>query len=242
MKKILPALLLAAAPLTTYADTLGFTIGAGAWDHEPSGPVSYEGGDIDVANDLGMESDTEAFYYAVLEHPIPIIPNIRVQHTDLSSSGDGTINATFGGYPYHEEVSSELVLNNTDVTLYYEVLDTMVGLDLGLTARNLDGSIELVGKTTGQTEKQTFNGWAPMVYGEASLDLPLGFQVGVMGNVLFYGKSEMSDYLARLSWESSLGLGVMAGYRQMTVELDDFDDVSTNVKEKGPFAAAFFHF
>lgn len=248
-KTILPALLLTAAPFAASADTLGFTIAAGMWDHKPSGPIQYSvggtGDEIDVADDLGMESDTEGFFYAALEHPIPILPNIRVQRTALTSSGDATLTQsfTFGDTTYtaSSDVSSEIVLDHTDVTLYYELLDNWVNLDLGLTGRNLDGSVEISDGVT--TEKQAFSGWAPMIYADLAFDLPLtGLQVGVNGNALFYGDSEMSDYAARLSWESSIGLGVMGGYRQMTIKLDDFDDVSTDVKEKGPFAAAFFHF
>lgn len=250
MKTLLPAFLLCALPVAASADVIGFEAGAGAWNHDPSGEISYTdagitGDEIDVADDLGLSDDSEAFYWLALEHPVPILPNIRVQGTALSTEGSGTVNARFGGTTYSEPVDSELVLDHTDVTFYWELLDNVVSLDLGLTARYIDGSAELASRTNpGKRDKVSFSGVIPMAYGDVEVSLPLGFSVGASANFLAVSDSEVSDLSARLAWESDLGLGVMAGYRVLNMTLDesDFDDFSSDVDMKGPYAAAFFHF
>lgn len=250
MKKLLPACLLLALPAWASADVIGFEIGGGVWNHDPSGTIQYSDGgvtgdELDVADDLGMSDDTEGFFWAALEHPIPILPNLRIQATALTTEGSDTLNANFGGDSYSEPVDSKLVLDHTDFTLYWEVLDNVASLDLGITARAIDGSAEVKSQTDpNKQDKIDFSGVIPMLYGDVAAALPLGFSVGANANFLAIGDSEVSDLSARVTWESSLGLGVAAGYRVMNMTLDenDFDDFSSDVDMKGPWAAAYFHF
>lgn len=250
MKMRLPAFLLCALPAAASADVIGFEVGGGSWNHEPSGEIRYSdagitGDALDVDDDLGLSDDSEAFYWLALEHPVPILPNIRVQGTALSAEGGGAVSARFGGTTYNEAVDSKLVLDHTDLTFYWELLDNVVSLDLGLTARYIDGSAEVASRSDPtKRDRVSFSGVIPMAYGDVEVNLPLGFSVGAGANFLAVGDSEVSDLNARLVWKSGLGLGVTAGYRVLNMTLDesDFDDFSSDVDMKGPYAAAFFRF
>ena len=86
---------------------------------------------------------------------MPLLPNIRLQHSDLNWSGNGWINAgtDLNGTPFvvAEQADISLDLSHTDATFYYEVLDNVVDLDLGITARLFDGEASLIGATQQQS-------------------------------------------------------------------------------------------
>ena len=75
MKKLLLSAIIAFLPLTGMADTvLGVKIGAGTWNHDPSGNVSVSGSggtgtSADLKNDLRLADDGEGYAYFSLEHP-----------------------------------------------------------------------------------------------------------------------------------------------------------------------------
>ncbi len=49
-----------------------------------------------------------------------------------------------------------------------------------------------------------------------------------------------------IAWEFidnlAIDVAVKAGYRSMTLELDDVDDINTNIDASGPFAGIQVHF
>ena len=76
---------------------------------------------VDVENDLDLESDTNANLSAYLEHPVPVLPNVRLNYTRIEQSGSGEVSTQFD--LVSGDVDSDLDLSQFDVTLYYEVLD-----------------------------------------------------------------------------------------------------------------------
>jgi hypothetical protein len=51
------------------------------------------------------------------------------------------------------------------------------------------------------------------------------------------------EFDAKIGYESSVGLGIEAGYRAVQIELDAFDDVDVaELDVSGPYAAINFHF
>ena len=72
------------------ADFLGLYVGGGTWNHDPSGSFgsTQPGSDIiDVKPDLGLSDESETYLWAAFDHPIPLIPNIRVEMTGLNHDG-----------------------------------------------------------------------------------------------------------------------------------------------------------
>ena len=65
-----------------WADFVGLKIGAAGWAPEISGSIN-SGTDpsIDLANDLGLDDPSETSVQLILEHPIPILPNIKYQRS-----------------------------------------------------------------------------------------------------------------------------------------------------------------
>lgn len=245
MKKLtlLAAITLTAAPLS-HADTVfGVYAGAGSWDTSYSGRA---GEPSITLKDLGVKDDKNSFYYVAIEHPIPVLPNIKLEHTGISAKQTAVVSKTFvidgTTFTANDTVASEFDLTHTDATLYYEVLDNWINLDLGLTARKFDGFV--YAKSSTQTEKVKVDQTLPLLYGKLQFDLPLtGLSAGVEAKYISYSGDKLTDYTARVSYlfDSVLDLGIEAGYRKMSLKVDE-DDLQAKVDLDGPYAALIFHF
>ena len=228
------------------ADTVGFRIGGGAWDHEASGTFRDTGTvNIDLKNDLGFSSNKEGYGYIVLEHPIPVLPNVRFASTKMGHTGTGTVTVTFDGQTFtNEPVSSILTFDSTDITLYYEILDNVVGFDLGLTARSVEGRVNITSTTTPSlTGDAPFDETIPMIYFSLGVELPLtGLSFEVGGNIIAFDGNEYSDYMLKVSYETEFLLGIEAGIRQQKLVLDNVDTLFADMTFDGVFLGLFLHF
>lgn len=225
-----------AAPMAQ-ADVVGAGASVSYWDSDLSGKVVNKGTAVDIENDLNLESDSNANFTAYLEHPVPVLPNVRVNYTSISQNGSGQVGAEGFDGIFNAEVDSELDLDQLDATFYYEVLDNWVNLDLGLTARNLDGEL-VVRDRAGvyPVSKTTVKGVVPMGYLAARFDLPLtGVSVGGEGNLISFDGDSLHDFNVYGQYELSL-LQLRAGYRQMSIDFEDDDD-KMDVELSGPFAS-----
>jgi len=199
---------------------------------------------------LGMSENNNVFYLAI-EHPVPLIPNIKVQHTAITSEGTATTRGfsldsiTFDA---ETEATTELDLTHTDLTLYFEILDNYLSLDVGLTARQFDGLARVQGVSGGEssTEEVDLDLTIPLLYGKAQIDLPFtGWFVGGTINYLSISDNTVSDIEAKIGYlNGGLGLdfGFEAGLRRMTVETDDEGDLTADATISGPYAEVIFHF
>lgn len=228
----------------THADTVfGIYAGAGTWQSEYTGDI---GNPSTSANDLGMSDNNNNFYYIAIEHPIPFLPNIKVQQNNITSKQTSMIenNLSIGDITYSggSTVTTDFDLSYTDAALYYELLDNWLTLDLGVTLRKYSGHLQA--ESAGRSDRTDIDISVPLAYGHMQFDLPLtGFFAGFEGNYISYDGSDLADYSAKIgySFDSALDLGVEVGYRALTLNIDD-DDVQTNLDIKGPYAAAIFHF
>jgi len=229
--------LLISSPVTM-ADVLGVGATVGYWDSELSGTAGKNSDAVDVENDLNLSSDSNANLEAYFEHPVPILPNVRLNYTAIEQSGSGEVSTGFDGLPAGLDVNSDLELTQFDVTLYYEILDNWVNLDLGLTARNLDGELIVRDRIGNFPASRTeVSGIIPMGYVAARVDLPLtGLSVGAQANAISYDGDSVSDINAYGQYQLSL-LTFRAGYRQMSIDYEDSND-RLDVELGGPFISA----
>lgn len=249
MKKLLLGAAVALLPLTSMAATiLGIQAGAGSWTHDPSGnftaSVADVGSSADLKNHLNLAEKSEGYTYFVIEHPVPLIPNVKYVNTKLSSAGSGAIttNFTFNGTPYttSNPVTTSLVLDQSDIILYYEILDNdAVSFDLGLTAKNISGSASVDDGTNSDTA--TFSGTIPMLYAAAEIGLPAGFALVGEISTLSVDDNEITDLTAKVTYTTDFNLGVEVGTRSQSYKLD-VDSVKASMDFSGIFAGVYFRF
>jgi len=255
MKKycLAAALSMACLAPTAQADTLlGLYLGVDGWQSDNSGSFAQDG------NLQSFKFDDETFtsYYAALEHPVPLVPNFKLKYTELELNGDTTLDETFsfGGSDYvvGTQVGTVSDLSHIDYILYYEIFDNdLVSIDLGVNAKQFDGEIVVTGTSQdgGQntTERVDFSGFVPLVYGRAEVGLPFtGLSVFFEGSLLAIDDSKIQDYQAGIAYalldNLAIDMDIKAGYRSMTLELDDIDDIYTDLDASGPFAGIQIHF
>jgi outer membrane protein len=234
-------------PTTAFADFVSLSIGAGSWQAEPEGNIGRT--DIDLSSTLNLKQQTNQFAYIALEHPVPLLPNIRLQHSDLNWSGNGLISAgtDLNGTPFvvAEQADISLDLSHTDATFYYEVLDNVVDLDLGITARLFDGEASLIGAT--QQQSMALDATVPLLYGKFGLGLPsTGWQADMAANWINVDEFRLVDWSAELSYSfdilPAMDAGIVLGYRSMVIELDDPDELQSDATFDGYYIALQLYF
>lgn len=230
--------------ISTQADTVfGIHAGAGTWQSDYAGDIGQPSA---TTEDLALNEGNNNFYYIAIEHPILFLPNIKLQQNNITSNQRSMIETNFSigdiSYPSGSTVATDFDLSYTDATLYYELLDNWLTLDLGVTLRKYSGFLKA--ESSGIIDETDVDLSLPLAYGRAQFDLPLtGFFAGFEGNYISYDGNDLADYNVKIGYlfDSALDLGVEVGYRALTVNIDD-GDIHTNLDIMGPYAAAIFHF
>jgi outer membrane protein len=236
------ALTLSALTPTAFADTIfGIYAGAGQWTSDYSGKA---GDPAVTAKDLGFTDSDNSFFYVAIEHPIPVLPNIKLLHQEINSSQSATLDQIFGlgDTNFTGEISSDFDLSSNEATLYYELLDNWVNFDFGVTLRQYDGYLKA--ESNSESENVDLDVAIPLVYGKFQFDLPLsGLSVAVEANMIKYQENQLMDYNAKVAYlfDSVVDLGLEAGYRKLSLKVDD-DDIQTNLDLDGPYVGAMLHF
>jgi len=228
-------------------------IAVGGWNHDPSGWIKYPNNESDVNkldadSDLNLDTETDIYLRAKLEHPVPLLPNIRVAYNRTESKGDGHITKTFtfGDQTFlaNDYIHSEAKLDNYDGTLYYQLWDTGLDLDLGLTVRYIDGYVTVQDKTRNVGDTSDINFVVPMAYGNVRVPIPFleGLSVGAEGNWITYDGSTLYDVQADARYIFSMGLGLEVGYRYQKIKLDDVDNTDADIDIQGVFGGVVWDF
>lgn len=244
MKQFLAGTVISLAGLgMASADTLGFRVGGGVWQPDVSGTFRHGGGDIDLDTDLNLQDgENQSYVYAFFEHPVPLIPNLKISQTSLEVDGAGTASFTFGTTNYTAATTTKLILDHSDTTLYYSILDNWINLDLGLTAKTFDGKMTISDGTT--TETTNIDKTIPLLYGAIGVELPFveNLFFGMETNVLSIGDHKIQDYTAKISYTSDMFIGFEVGVRTLTVKLDNLNGNTSDMEFSGSFANVYLHF
>jgi len=218
------------------ADVIGLGANVSYWDSDLSGRIVNDGDEVGVDNDLNLDSSSNTNATLYFEHPIPVLPNVRLNYTSVDLSGRGQVGVS-GFDDVNGDVRSDLEIEQLDLTLYYEILDNWVNLDLGLTARNLSAELTVREISGTDVSKTKVDGVVPMGYIAARFDLPFtGVSVGGAGNVISFDGDSLSDFNVYGQYEFAL-VQLRAGYRRLAVDYED-DDNTLDVDIDGPFISA----
>jgi len=165
------------------------------------------------SNHISADNEVVGSYYLAFEHPVPFLPNAKVRYTQFDQSNSNA--------------------KALDAIGYFEVLDNVVSLDVGLGAKRVNAS---------NTDATTI----PAVYASAGGKLPF---TGLSAKAeVFVGKgtdADFSDANAEIKYNFienvAIDLGLKAGYRIMTVNIDK-SGTSSEFKMQGPYLGLEAHF
>jgi len=247
MKKPLLSLTVALTLATTVnADFIGAEVGYAVWNSSLTGDIKKGTDSLDFEKDLGYgSSEVNSFMWAYIDHPVPLLPNLKIQKTNFVDDSTGSLNIlkNFAGTSLVSgATSTSLTLNQLDVIPYWRILDNWINLDIGFNVKAIDGNIEVKDKSN-NIANVDFSVVLPMLYGKARFDLPFsGLSAEADISYLGYGGNKVSDIKAGVVYETDFGLGATLGYRQQKITLDDIDNTYGKLDAEGVYAGLFFHF
>jgi len=237
------ALSLVFAASSSRADFLGVYVGLGYWNQDFAGDAISN---ISIEDEFGLGDNSGLQGYFRFEHPLPMLPNVRLARSEVKDSSVGllTNDFDFGGDAFvpGQSVSTEVDMTHTDVTLYYELIDIGFDLDVGLTARVLDSQLAIEGVIE---EKNTV---LPMLYVAGKFGLPLsGLYVAGDINGVGFGGASVMDYAVKVGWETENFIlpefGIEAGFRRFAVDAEGDDlDFIIDMDAEGFFVNLTGHF
>lgn len=220
---------------------LGIYAGANYWNHNMSGNVKSTGNVLGNF-DIEYNDDSSAVFYAALEHPIPFVPNIKLQQNNIQSSGIITIDNIPNFPGQAADVDSDLDFSHTDIMLYYELLDNWINLDFGLSFKNFNGYTDFYAENL-IDERSDFDDWIPMLYAKGKFDLPFtGFSASATIEALSFDDNNVTDLALAVSYESGSGFGAEAGYRDLTIDLQTIGNLKSDITMDGFYLGVNFHF
>lgn len=230
MKKLLAIAITAAAPMMAQADLL-FTVEAGAsmWNAEATGTVESSSTPVssfDLEKDLGIDSESNNILFASFEHPIPVLPNIKIMKTDLDLSGND---------------DSQIDLSHTDLTMYWGLPLPIpyVDINFGLTARQFDGGIVYNTSVVSGVIDEKLDFTMPMGYLNVDIGTPFGIYARANLNALSFDGNGVTDTEIALGYTLPIPLvdvNLEAGHRGLSITTDkDTVDVDTDIDVAGMF-------
>ena len=222
---------------TAEAEFVGLNIGS----HGMQSAQAVNPGSIDLIDDLNVDDHARSSMVLILEHPISALPNVRYQGSNLRSSN---INAN-GNLLYSDNpAGTSYDLDHEDIVLYYQLLNNWVDLNMGVDVRRLDGEVSQSGLSGNNIEVDET---IPLLHISARFALPInGLYVGadINANVIDLGLSESTaqDSTLMLGYASGTGLGIEGGIKSISFELNDSDNLNTNLEYDCLFLNGYFNF
>jgi outer membrane protein len=200
---------------------------------------------IDPVDDPNVENSAPTSMVLILEHSIAALPNIRYQGYNLDSSDSLQLNPEIGDTNNAGTLeTTSFNLDHDDIVLYYQLLNNWVDLDMGVDIKRFDGHVSQAGPTGNSIDVDET---IPLLYLSARVDLPVnGLYLGAAfnSNIIDVGLSDSTaqDSTIALGYETGTGLGIEGGVKSFSVELNDSDDLNTDLEYDGLFLNGYYNF
>lgn len=257
MKKVIistvAALTMAVTSANAIAGLVDIQIGGGVWNASPSGQITYgktNPTEVDFADDLNLDDSSNSYMYLRFDHFIPIVPNVRIEQQNYSTSGKGLVSANFGDVTISGNTNTDVTLNQQDFILYWGIpgLNALTAgildIELGIDVKKIDGELTLDDGTN--TDSVDFSVPVPMGYAAVLVDIPfipVGLEVST--KMLSSGNSKIQDNKAKVDVTLPLPiplieLAVEAGMKQQTIQIADdlVNDLDMKFETSGIFFGA----
>lgn len=252
MKKIFITLIFSLISTTILvADLTRLEIGLGTWMSSPKGSLSYTANGV-TANDISIKNDTSNPYiWVYFKHPVPIVPNIRLEYTSVNS--EGLASGSFKNF-IALNAKTDLDMTQYDIIPYYNILDNTpwVTLDLGLDIKLLDIDYKAHGVTVAGNINQEYSKSEmlalPLIYTRLRVEIP-ATDIGLEADAKFIKYSSSTVYDARVKLDYTLSIfpvlepAIEVGYRIQKYDIDEAElDGKANIDFSGVYVGAMIRF
>ena len=237
------------------ADFIRVEMGGGMWQQTPSGYAARTDGDGALNLNGKYVSDekesSEIYAWLLIKHPLPIIPNLRLEYVTISDEGQtsGSVNHL----PIPGEAPTTIDMTQYDIIPYYNILDNTfwMTIDLGLDIKVIESDTKVASVTEGVV---TFPGYSstdttviPLVYARARVEIP-ATDIGLEADVkaITDGTNTMYDVCAKVDYTLDFVPVVQpaleVGYRIQKIRIDDGSDAQVDLDYSGVYAGLMLRF
>lgn len=235
--------------LSASADMLKVEAGGGAWKQTDRGYIDYASS-TESGSDTSTEKENLVGYaWIYLKHPIPILPNIRLEYTNLKYAG--SVNVSLAS-PVSMSTTTTSTFDTRvyDGILYYNVLDNLawMTLDVGLDAKMFDYDYKAAPNAQYEGYEKSGTLVVPMLYGRVRFEIP-GTGLGLEGEgaYLNYDSATLYDARAKVDWTMTfvpvVQPGIEIGYRIMKSDYQkSSSEIKTDIDFSGVYAGAMVRF
>ncbi len=267
MKKIITTFAAGAVLASTLsADFARVEAGAGSWVQTPSGELATTANSdflsLDGVYRTSEDQSAEMYAWMLIKHPLPFIPNLRLEYVSLSDSGD------FDRYiegQYAGKSPTTIDMKQFDIIPYYNLLDNTfwVTVDVGLDIKVIQSDIvvEAIGN---ETENSLFDGVTnainsfipayessdttpiPLLYLRGRVEIPTT-NIGVESDIKFItdGDNTIYDLRAKVDYTFDISPiiqpAVEVGYRVQKFDIDT-EDTYGSLEYAGLYAGVMLRF
>ncbi|UQB42093.1 TIGR04219 family outer membrane beta-barrel protein [Thiomicrospira microaerophila] len=215
-----------------HADTLSAGFGVGLWKTSPSGTLN----NINIKQDAGLGTENNSYAWAYINHPLPFVPNVRIERIDQSYSGTGTVSSFLDTSFNGNETHTRMTLDQTDALLYWGFSLPLIRFDYGLGAKQVSGDVTIT-DINSNSSHQSLNETLPIGYLSGQLSLPsLPITLSADTKTL---RSRFNDTTFKARYDITtfgLKLGAEAGYRTQIINSNDINNLNIDMKIDGYFA------
>ena len=244
------------------ADFLSVSAGAGYEQQQISGYVK-NGNTINYFNDasaendgnsntgnLGLDDANNPYVWVKFIHPIPVLPNVKLQYTKYDTTGHSNYIAgnveIFGDVTIPTAItnaSTSQTINSYDLTFFYEFKPVVADIEVGFGADYWQGHTKIYGRSqaTGTYATWLDSDWSvvlPYLYGHVESAQIGG--ISLVANVKYAKVSTAHhyDYTGAIKYTIDIpgpvNPFIKAGYRYKEVYGKDGDN-ETLLRYKGAF-------
>ncbi|MEA3331616.1 MAG: TIGR04219 family outer membrane beta-barrel protein [Campylobacterota bacterium] len=237
MKKILASLACGAMLASTASsDMIKIEGGAGIWQQTPSGDAEYtDATTVDGENKFDEDQLNKGYVWMLIKHPIPIVPNLRLEYTSLESTGKAT--GEFKDYTVTvgAEADTFIEMKQYDIIPYFNILDNLgwTTVDIGLDLKVVEASYKADGVIDNDTGfpinySDSATVVIPLLYLRARVEFPAtNLAVEADTKYISYGDSYLIDTRAKIDYTLDfvpvIKPAIEVGYRYQGYKFDDDD-------------------
>ena len=240
------------------ADFLRVEMGGGVWEQTPSGYAERHDNDgvlkLDGTYTSNEKASSEVYVWALLKHPIPIVPNLRLEYVTLSDKGQTT--GSVGGMKIPGTAPTTIDTKQYDVIPYYNLLDNTfwLTLDIGIDAKFVQSDATVGAVSSGIPGVPDFSGYSstdstviPLLYLRTRAQIPAtGIGLEADAKAITDGTNTAYDVRAKIDYTLEfvpvIQPGIEVGYRAIKLKVDDGTKSQVDLDYQGIYAGMMLRF
>ena len=256
IKTVATATLLAT---TAQADFVRVEVGGGIWQQTPKGYAIRTDSDGALKLNGTYRSDeekvTDNYVWAFVKHPVPIIPNLRLEYASITDKGqtEGKVNGL--SIPKGKRAATTIDTKQFDLIPYYNILDNTfwINIDLGVDIKVIKSDVSVGAVSSGVPLVPDFKGYSssdttvvPLVYGRGRIEIPTT-DIALEANVkaITDGTNTLYDVAAKVDYTFDFTPAIQpaleVGYRVEKIKVDD-GSTQVDLQYAGPYAGFMLRF